>query len=246
MVARNAATEFVDTLYKVTYEGAGSIPFSSPFITSFCSHSADQSYEQENGLLSQWRGYGGDGGYCIVFDTAALGALLGKEFDTYYWVHLNISPVHYATDDVSIKELFPTLLDRFDAFFSATLDQEPHEVPGDGFASFATGTTLFKHQGFREEREVRIVAMPGTRELAEHVAKEYPDFTLTSLKTTHTIDGARGTKHYVILFDGIGIALPIKRIIVGPSRHQAENYERACRVAGSGIAVGRSRTPFIG
>jgi hypothetical protein len=30
-------------------------------ITSFCSHSNDHAYEQENGLLSQWRGYGRDG-----------------------------------------------------------------------------------------------------------------------------------------------------------------------------------------
>jgi hypothetical protein len=81
MVARAAATDIVQALYKFTFENKAAFPFAEPFIASFCSHSSDQAYERENGLLSQWRGYGRDGGFCIVLDTAALAGMLGREFD---------------------------------------------------------------------------------------------------------------------------------------------------------------------
>src|ERR1700730_14072258 len=55
------------------------------YVTSFCTHANDP-YAKERGLLSQWRGYGGeDGGYCIVFDTVALIELLQREFGAHYW-----------------------------------------------------------------------------------------------------------------------------------------------------------------
>jgi hypothetical protein len=71
-VAASDARRLVNILYEKIFENS----LVEPFIASFCSHTTDQSYEQENGLLSQWRGYGNDGGFCIVFDTAALLTLL--------------------------------------------------------------------------------------------------------------------------------------------------------------------------
>jgi hypothetical protein len=41
-----------------------------PFVTAFCSSSAHDT--SQNGLLSQWRGYGFDGGYAVVFSTKEL------------------------------------------------------------------------------------------------------------------------------------------------------------------------------
>jgi hypothetical protein len=46
-------------------------------LTSFCG--VANSVISESGLLSQWRGYGIDGGYAIVFDTKALKALVAQE-----------------------------------------------------------------------------------------------------------------------------------------------------------------------
>jgi hypothetical protein len=45
------------------------------FITSFCKHNKAQSVD---GLLSQWRGYGPDGGYAIAFDIRKLRQLVLK------------------------------------------------------------------------------------------------------------------------------------------------------------------------
>jgi hypothetical protein len=50
---------------------------SEPYLTSFCG--VANSVISESGLLSQWRGYGIDGGYAIVFDTKALKALVAQE-----------------------------------------------------------------------------------------------------------------------------------------------------------------------
>ena len=48
------------------------------FIASFCRHT--EPYQMKNGLLSQWRGYAGEGGgYCVVFDEAALDELVDAE-----------------------------------------------------------------------------------------------------------------------------------------------------------------------
>lgn len=48
------------------------------FIASFCRH--QEPHQIKNGLLSQWRGYAGEGGgYCVVFDEAALDNLVEAE-----------------------------------------------------------------------------------------------------------------------------------------------------------------------
>jgi hypothetical protein len=243
MVARAAATDIVQALYKFTFENKAAFPFAEPFIASFCSHSSDQAYERENGLLSQWRGYGRDGGFCIVLDTAALAGMLGREFDAHYWIHMNLAAVRYALDGISVAEIFPSLLDRCGILFSGILDGKVPEASDDGFEPFVAGATLFKHQGFREEREVRIVAVPGSQRVMERVQAEHKDFYPAPLKTVReTVNGRR----YVVLFDSLGDRLPIKRIIVGPSRNQDSNYDQAREVVGENIRVVRSVTPFIG
>lgn len=52
------------------------------YVTSFCT--ASDEWGAQNGLLSQWRGYGLDGGYAIVFDTERLKALLAKDASLYH------------------------------------------------------------------------------------------------------------------------------------------------------------------
>jgi hypothetical protein len=41
------------------------------------------------------------------------------------------------------------------------------------------------------------------------------------------------------------VELPIKRVIVGPSRHQDENFERARSLLGDSVTLVRSDTPFL-
>lgn len=53
------------------------LKFNAPYITSFCRAISPDA--ASDGLLSQWRGYGADGGYAIVFGTESLENLLSEE-----------------------------------------------------------------------------------------------------------------------------------------------------------------------
>ena len=234
----------VNSLYSVTFGGAESTDFGIPFVASFCSH-ADQAYESEHGLLSQWRGYGRDGGYCLVFDTAKLSKLLEQEINSNFYVHMNLSDTRYALDGVSVEQLFPELLERCDFFVSRMLKGNMTPAPDDGFAPFVIGATMFKHQGFREEREVRIVAMPGSKALFDHVQAQHNQIPQMSIKQMNTIHSSRGKRRYISLFEGNSVTLPIKRVIVGPSRHQAANVAHAQNLLGKDIAISASATPFV-
>ena len=170
-VANSDAHQLIKILYTVTFDNS----FAEPFITSFCSH--DQPYEKEHGLLSQWRGYGIDGGFCIVFDTAALLTLLQTEFNAHNWVHLKIAPVFYAIEGILIESIFPELLARCEYFCERMLDRGNPISAKEGLAPFLfSSATRFKHQGFREEREVRIVGIPATKEVLASVLDRHPEY----------------------------------------------------------------------
>jgi hypothetical protein len=193
------AKDFVDGLYKVTFQNNASFSFAEPFITSFCSHPADQPYEKEHGLLSQWRGYGGDGGFCIVFDTVKLAKLLDQEFERHYWLHLHISPVHYALSTASIKNIFPKVIEVCGYFIAGILEGRAPPPMDGGFVPFAAGATLFKHHGFSEEREVRIVAIPGSDEVQKRVQAEYPaEFKASPLKCVRERASSSGKRRYIL------------------------------------------------
>ena len=90
---------------------------------------------------------------------------------------------------------------------------------------------------------MRIVAVPGSEHVMERVQAEHKDFHPAPLKTMHETDNGR---RYVALFDSLGEQLPIKRIIVGPSRDQDSNYIWVRELVGENVPVVRSVTPFLG
>ena len=182
-----------------------------------------------------------------MFDTVKLSQLLAMEFDTYYWIYLHIAPVHYALNTAIVRELFPRLIERCDFFIAGILDGRVPLPVDDAFVPFVAATTLFKHHAFSEEREVRIVAIPGSGEVQTTAQAEYPEeFTASPLKEIRTRETDIGKRRYIALFENLDARLPIKRVIVGPSRHQSENYERAKTFLGQIAPVSLSATPFIG
>ncbi|HEY1425287.1 MAG TPA: DUF2971 domain-containing protein [Caulobacteraceae bacterium] len=110
--------ELIDTRRISNIPDRRLLPLYDPFITSFCSHSSDGSYERANGLLSQWRGYGKGGGYCLVFDTRKLLELLSREFHKWQWSMGRCASVRYADDEFQIKEEYPTVVNIFEKIIS--------------------------------------------------------------------------------------------------------------------------------
>ena len=68
--AKREAKTIIDIYYDLSFGTAGRAgkSYADPFVVCFCSHSDEPEYVKENGLLSQWRGYGAEGGVAIIFD----------------------------------------------------------------------------------------------------------------------------------------------------------------------------------
>jgi hypothetical protein len=239
------ASDFVTSLYAATFEQKQAYGPVDAFVASSCTHAADQPYEQKNGLLSQWRGYSGGDGYCLVFDSSTLANLLADEFDRLYWLHLSIGEVTYDREGVSVATIFPKLfaacVSNLEEFFKGDATPELNTA-----ADFWESASRFKHRGFFEEREVRIVAIPGSSELAKHTKREHPEFEEKPLPDVRPRPASGPLR--IALFEGRGVTLPIKRVIVGPARSRDEMAEKvkiARNLVGDGVQVDCSHTPWI-
>jgi hypothetical protein len=204
----------------------------------------DQRYEQTNGLLSQWRAYGKDG-YCLVFDTATLMHQLDHEQQLFMNFHTGMSAAHYPLDGTPPLESFMQLLKvSQDVIEAAARKQE--DAPVDAlWLPFIDVATSYKHRGFFEEREVRLVTFPGTKLAADKMkgVKGYKELPLKATFTTER-NGKRVIR--IALFGAKSDPLPIQRVIVGASASQPENAAFASKLVGGKIPVTNSATPFVG
>jgi hypothetical protein len=242
------ARTLVDSFYRVAFTGVGVQAMAVPYIASFCSHSADQAYERHNGLLSQWRAYGRDGGCCLVFDTQRLIDLVLRESRAFYWVAIGIDDVTYATSDVVVAEKYEGLVSELTRLLEGGIRRKANWMPASekGISGFIEASTRFKHQGFKEEREVRIVAVPGSAATANQAAREHPaEFTRQPIKPIRQSQAENRDRPYLALFETLGAQLPVSRIIVGPSRQQEANLRRATAAAGRLVKIVPSITPYI-
>jgi Protein of unknown function (DUF2971) len=107
--------------------------------------------EDGDGLLSMWRGYGGNGnGAAIVFDTAKLHAREESPFV--------LSNVRYGTRDERVNWL-KLLITRFSEILARTdIPDEKLYLAAHCFLERLKLFALFtKHEGFKEEDEWRLV-----------------------------------------------------------------------------------------
>lgn len=242
-VARSLASSWTNALYTATFDPNKASRNLHCFIASFCSHAGDQDYERENGLLSQWRGYGRNGGYCLVFDTKRLAAMLEREYAAFQYTFLEFIPAHYRRNE-PIGEIFPELFDASSEAVEAALRKQTSDTDAI-FKPFVTASTRTKHCGFYEEREIRLVAC-ATTELADSKIKDLPGYVAQPLKAPFPIKYGDLEKSHIALFGEDHPALPLVRVIVGPSVHQHDNQLKAIEVIPNKIPVHLSATPFIG
>lgn len=209
------------------------------FICSFCTHDSG-SYEAEHGLLSQWRGYGTGGGVALVLDKNGIAERMTHEKDVFSHPINHIGNVTYDDDPglekkadfCKVFELLPELLQ---AFYAGT-----RPCYKKIFEPFILGSTLVKHHAFHEEKEVRIVVSPTPTNPASPF---YAD--KQNSKPIKYRQIGEGEVRYIELFGDA--PLPIKRVIVGPSRIRNVNYQNVKEwTAGSAIEVVMSETPFVG
>lgn len=223
--------------------------FNNPYIASFC----PPSKFPNNGLLSQWRGYGLDGGYAVVFDTKALEQLLSREaenfhYQTSFWGDAE----YYDQDTLQTAKLSETI--EQEAILEASLQAFFLTGKQEAFDELHQAVTKLacshKHHGFAEEKEVRIVAVPvndSIREEALKLGERRPR------KIIHFSPREGTPVPYIMLFEpspGATMSrLPIKKVIVGPHPDRF-NRKRATELMlkryGLEADVVASDIPFLG
>ena len=218
-----------NSMYKVLLGIREGRPISDPYITSFCK-SATEDIAQ-HGLLSQWRGYGQDGGYALVFDTAGLEHLLREEHEKWRYRLFWGDAVYSSESDDKIREELGEDMEQLSAAVAESMQAgwipEPLEKTYDPLIRCAC---RYKHWGFHEEREVRIVAMPMNTNI--FTKEELSELTEVEKPRQRFVRG--GTSIPCIhLFEGITHLpekpLPMTRIIVGPHREK-ERRRRAIEI----------------
>lgn len=225
--------------------------FNQPYVTSFCG--ALQGHALDDGLLSQWRGYGPDGGYAIVFDTQGLQALLEDESKRFHYQSLYWGDVQYYERGTSPKVVLPETVEWESILHQAVerfiLTQKREEL--EPLLEAITPLSSFhKHIGFFEESEVRIIALPSSAELLEEAQKAGDNRPRKSVRFLPR-DGM--LLPYIALFkcspNEEAAKLPITKVIVGPHPEKLKRQKavelllKQCAIDAEVIA---SDIPYLG
>jgi hypothetical protein len=243
-VVNDEANGLVAVLRSVT------LSMNKPFVLSLCG--ASDSRSRESGLLSQWRGYGSDGGYAVVLETKALETMLAFEAESHHYMHVQIGDIYYHGVDPNIQ---PATADV--AEYESIVQQGVSRILRGGTAEeterFYEAVTalscLYKHWGFWEEREVRVVVVPASEEVAAAGEANLPP-----RKKVKSLVRGESLLPYVELFAqaqplNVTGRLPINRIIVGPHRNSAAHETLVKELLvdnGYDIEVVQSKIPYTG
>jgi len=182
------------------------------YVTSFC---RPTNRNPEDGLLSQWRGYGLDGGYAIVFDTKDLEKLLSKEEKAFSYSFIHWGDVDYHDDESSHEEALEWIAiiqETARKFILEPDSDKQKKIIEAFFRPVLSLTTRHKHGGFREESELRIVAI-GPPVNAPKGSDNRPNKPISFAPSNGVL------VPYISLFKGLddrNCRLPIRKIIVGP------------------------------
>ena len=225
-IANSDAIEITALLRKAT------IGFHNPYVLSLSAPTNDR--VATSGLLSQWRGYGVDGGFALVLDTAEFDVLLKNEGEKYHYQFAQWGDVYYYADN-SPEQPSSEEVSQYESIVKrgvlALVTGKPPETVPELYDAITSLSCLYKHWGFAEEREVRVIAIPASPDIDEQaaIAGILKHSRLSKIFRRGDLDVP-----YIELFkdlqpSGIPIRLPIKRIIVGP--HRAK-LERATLVKG--------------
>jgi hypothetical protein len=192
------------------------------YILSFCGEPEKQSIAN-NGLLSQWRGYGTGGGAALVFDTEKLEEILAIEASSYQYSAILLADLIYSDDEQKLKQELSDeikiLAEIARQFFNHENYEKGKEIDSSkGYIPFVSCISRYKHFGFSEEKEVRVVALPtlidgeyiklanaGGAILKPEKVRKY------RLKNEQRVP-------YIDFFELDAIKLPIKKIIIGPHK----------------------------
>ena len=207
-----------------------------------------------SGLLSQWRGYGGDGGYAIVLDSHGFDHLMKREGQIHQYQFAQWGDVYYYGAETEAQPSSDEVIEYEKTVRNGVIGlvhgKDPESMDG-LYDAITSLSCLYKHWGFSEEQEVRVIAIPARGEVEKLAAA---GGETRQARPTKSFLRRGAPVPYIELMAGLGIAgkrtnLPIKRVIVGPhkdksSRAQAVRHLLAAN--GYEAEVLCSEIPYIG
>lgn len=247
-VSEEVTPQIVAGMFNGLFGNQTTPPFVKAFVTSFCTAATTQI--AEHGLLSQWRGYTKNGGYAITFNTAALYALLTEEAEKWPGHTLILNDVIYSDDDDKLRLELWQLIEEIKTAITQWLQVPPNPQALENICfPLIQCACRYKHWGFREENEVRIISIRPGKELAKMHSTYAPD---TTTKPLSNFIRAGATVPCIHLFEGISQLpnkpLPITRIIVGPHQNKDERRRAVESLLAQyhlGIRVSVSEIPYV-
>ena len=134
------------------------------YIASFCGQHANHR-TRDNGLLSQWRGYGMLGGAAIIFDSRRLEEILELEGTRFAYDAVLLADIVYSDKYRKLRQELSVdqslLVDVVKEFFDfKNYSSGKYIDAAKAFLPFVKCISRYKHYGFSEEKEVRVVALP--------------------------------------------------------------------------------------
>jgi hypothetical protein len=245
VVSKTEATARVAEVELLNAYSTASKALYEPYLLSFCGVNTEDDFTNENGLLSQWRGYGQDGGYAIVFDTKQLEERFKAECANYLYLFNQFGCVDYIDPASKRPSTNPETLkheanvrEGIANFFTPDT-QQTSQV----FDSVLAMSCSQKHIGFYEEKEVRVVVAPLAKKLAGMIpspeAKQIVDYDFRMRNGVLV--------PYITLFKGENKTLPIIKIIVGPhtdKERRQYSVERLLSKYGVNVEVTTSQIPY--
>lgn len=202
------------------------------YLTCFARHSSLNHHD--NGLLTLWRFYGGEGeGVALGFDTRKLIAATHNILASGPFSAAYIDAVSYGEQDgilstrlaqaPGLQEMFLEHLNRLFSCVPIDVSSRQKEL-----LQYIVLASCSKHPDFADEREVRLISLSSV------------DLDAAGEPVART----SGAKHV-----GLPIVDALESVMIGPSPDQGVTERRArtaLNQAGrSDVRVVRSRTPFV-
>jgi hypothetical protein len=217
-----------------------SLRLNEPYITAFCGSKIHQAHD--DGLLSQWRGYGLGGGYAIGFRTQELEEMVQAEIDAFAYQLGGFGDVDYGDDSLHPERSeWERTIEQAVRQLLLTEDQKAVAEIADRVTALAC---RYKHRGFSEEAEVRMYVVPThdeVYELGRKMGKVHARKPILFRSTGGT------PIPYLSLLGGR--KLPISKIIVGPHPEKLKRVqavELLLKASGVGAKVVSSEIPYLG
>lgn len=188
---------------------SGTIQFKT-FIASISEHHADEDF---HGRLSMWRAFG--------VSTARVGLVFNVPFKSpgAEAMRLIFSPVAYFKD-AEANQLVPEVIKNINANIPFLKSVGRQEIVNWIFYMLLLGVTCVKHEGFREEKEWRVVYCPHLYpspliESANETVGGIPQIVF-KLPLDKTVDP---------ILDDLDISKLFDRLIIGPSPYPVAMFD---------------------